>query len=235
MDKLYIVMPAYNEEANIEEVVISWHQVLSECGAEGSKLLVADSGSVDKTHSILLELNKIHNNIEILDNELTTHGPKLIALYNYAIADGADYIFQTDSDGQTNPKEFAQFWNKRNDYDVIIGRRRVRGDGFSRKVIEVILCGILFAIFGVKVPDSNAPFRLMRAEVLGKYMPRFAKDYNLPNVMLTTFFAKYKENMDFIEITFKPRQGGKNSLNVAKIVKIGIKAFSDFFDFKKNM
>ena len=235
MDKLYIVMPAYNEEANIEEVVSSWYKVLSECGQEGSKLVVADSGSKDRTHEILLDLKKKHPNIEILEDTITTHGPKLIAMYNYAISDGADYVFQTDSDGQTNPLEFKKFWDLRGKYDVLIGKRRVREDGFSRKIVEVVLCMILFAIFGVRVPDSNAPFRLMKSSVLKKYMPRFEEDYNLPNVMLTTFYAKYKENMNFLDITFRPRQGGKNSLNIMKITKIGIKALSDFYGFKKSM
>lgn len=230
-----MVMPAYNEEANIEEVVSSWYSVLSQCGAEGSKLVVADSGSVDKTHEILLNLQKKHENIVVLEDTITTHGPKLIAMYNYAIKDGADYVFQTDSDGQTNPAEFKAFWELRGKYDVLIGKRRVREDGFMRKIVEVVLCMILFVIFGVRVPDSNAPFRLMKSKVLKKYMPRFEEDYNLPNVMLTTLFAKYKENVRFMDITFRPRQGGKNSLNIPKIVKIGMKAFSDFFEFKKSM
>lgn len=235
MDKLYMVMPAYNEEANIEQVVTSWIDVLDICGSEGSKLVVADSGSKDRTHEILLGLQEKHKNLVILEDTITTHGPKLIAMYNFAIEDGADYVFQTDSDGQTNPKEFASFWGLRGKYDVIIGTRRVRGDGFSRKIIEKVLCAILFVFFGVAVPDSNAPFRLMKADILKKYMPRFAPDYNLPNVMLTTFFAKYKENLHFHNITFKPRQGGKNSLDLLKITKIGIKALSDFNEYRKGM
>lgn len=41
-------------------------------------------------------------------------------LYNYAIKMGVDYIFQTDSDGQTNASEFEKFWEMRNDYDAIL-------------------------------------------------------------------------------------------------------------------
>ena len=52
MDTLYLVMPAYNEEANIEEAVSSWYKVLS-LASPDSKLIVADSGSKDNTHAIL--------------------------------------------------------------------------------------------------------------------------------------------------------------------------------------
>ena len=54
MDNLYVVMPAYNEEENISDVVKSWYKVLDGKG-EGSKLVVADSGSKDRTHEILLK------------------------------------------------------------------------------------------------------------------------------------------------------------------------------------
>ncbi len=55
MDVLYIVMPAFNEEANIEKTVREWYAVLSE-KSEDSRLVVADSGSTDKTHDILLAM-----------------------------------------------------------------------------------------------------------------------------------------------------------------------------------
>ncbi len=71
-------------------------------------------------------------------------------------------------------------------------------------------------------PDANAPFRLMKREILEKYIGRFADDYNLPNAMLTTFFAYYNENFRFANVSFKPRQAGKNSINMKKIIKIGI-------------
>lgn len=50
-------MPAYNEEANIEQVVKDWYPVLEGKSAE-SRLVIADSGSSDKTHEILENLKK---------------------------------------------------------------------------------------------------------------------------------------------------------------------------------
>ena len=112
MDSLYIVMPAYNEEENIREVVKGWYPLL-EGKSKSSRLVIADSGSTDSTHQILLELRKAYPKLELLEDTDRQHGPKLIALYNYAIQKGADYVFQTDSDGQTEPGEFAAFWKRR--------------------------------------------------------------------------------------------------------------------------
>jgi glycosyltransferase involved in cell wall biosynthesis len=233
-DVIYIVMPAYNEEDNINAVVEAWYPILTG-KSEKSRLVIADSGSSDSTHTILTKLQAQNPQLEVLSDTGKQHGPKLIALYNYAIAQGADYIFQTDSDGQTNPKEFDAFWELRSEYDVVLGHRNVRGDGKSRDLVEKVVCFLLRIYFGVKVPDANAPFRLMKTSVVEKYMDRFDADYNLPNIMLTTFFAYYKEKLTFRTITFKPRQAGNNSINIPRIVKIGFKALGDFRKFKKGL
>lgn len=233
METLYIVMPAYNEEENIRNTVQLWYQIFREGGE--SRLVIADSGSTDSTHSILKDMCREYSKLVVLSDTGKQHGPKVIALYKYAITHGADYIFQTDSDGQTNPGEFESFWKMRNKYDVILGYRQVRGDGKSRAFVERVVCILLRLYFGINVPDANAPFRLMKASVVAKYINRFSPDYNLPNIIMTTFFIHYNENVTFMPITFRPRQGGKNSLNMLKIVKIGWKALRDFAKFKKGM
>ncbi len=234
MDKLYIVMPAYNEEENIENVVKAWLAVLDEKDSL-SKLVVADSGSTDATHEKLLKLKETYPNIEILSDTGKQHGPKVIALYDYAIKHGADYIFQTDSDGQTNPDEFDEFWKLRTEYDGIFGYRKIRGDGKARALVEHVVCFLVRMYFGVKVPDANAPFRLMKADKVKKYLYKMSSDYNLPNIMMTTWFTYYGEKVAFRTVSFKPRQGGVNSINIPKIVKIGFQALKDFRYFKREM
>lgn len=234
MDSLYIVMPAYNEEANMEAVVRAWYPNLS--GKDGkSRIVIADSGSTDATHSILTKLQKEFPQLDILQNTDKQHGPKVLSLYQYAIENGIDYIFQTDSDGQTSADEFDAFWQLRTQYDAILGHRNVRGDGRSRAFVEHVVCFILRAIFGVKVPDANAPFRLMKSALVSKYIDRLPKDYNIPNIMFTTYFALYKENISFKTITFNSRQKGVNSINIPKIMKIGWRALGDFRNFKREM
>lgn len=234
METLYIVMPAYNEEENIKDTVNLWYPILKG-KSEKSRLVIADSGSTDSTHIILEGMKQQYPKLEILSDTGRQHGPKLIALYNYAIAKEADFVFQTDSDGQTDPDEFEMFWKLRNRYDVILGYRKVRGDGRARAFVERVVCILLRLIFGVRVSDANAPYRLMRTEVLKKYINRLPEDYNIPNIMLTTYFLYYHEKVKSEIITFKPRKKGKNSVNIHKIIKIGWKAIFDFRQFKKEM
>lgn len=95
--------------------------------------------------------------LEILTNDNQYHGPKVIALYDYAIRNGANFIFQTESDGQTNPDEFAAFWLMRNDYEGIFGNRTVRGDGKDRAFVERVVCFLLKLYWG-KSPGCKCSF-----------------------------------------------------------------------------
>lgn len=236
MDTLYIVVPAYNESENVEAFVDDWYPIVEAHNGGGkSRLVVVNDGSRDDTYEKLAALAKTRSYLIPLTKANGGHGSALIFGYKYAIESGADYIFQTDSDRQTLPSEFEEFWKRRERYDAVIGKRPVRGDGKDRAFVEKILCFILRMIFRVALPDANAPYRLMKRELLNKYIGRFEENYDLPNVMLTTFFAAYHEKMVFLPITFRPRQGGTNSINIRKITRIGIKALRDFYRFRVSM
>ena len=209
MDTLYIVIPAYNESENIKRTIEEWCPVVEKHNGGGaSRLVIINDGSRDDTY-------------EIASAECEPH-PLLTVLTK---PNGAD--------GQTDPAEFEKFWQIREDYDAIFGNRTSRGDGFSRAVVEKVLCAVLWTYFHVSVPDANAPFRLMKADYVAEYLPLMPENYNLPNALLTAFGAYFHRKIRFIPISFKPRQGGTNSINIRKIVKIGRQALHDFCEIQK--
>ncbi len=236
MSGLYIVIPAYNEEANIKRCVEDWYPIVESHNEElRSRLVIINDGSKDSTYEKLIELEKNMPLLIPLTKENGGHGSAVLFGYRYAIESGAEWIFQTDSDGQTNPKEFEAFWNNREKYDAILGKRIKRGDGKGRKFVEDTVCFLLRIIFDVKVDDANAPFRLMRAELVKKYIYRLPENFNIPNIMFTTYFVYYKANVLFLPISFKPREKGTNSINIKKIIKIGWVALGDFLRLKREM
>ena len=236
MDKLFIVIPAYNEKDNIENTINDWYPIVEKYNGNGeSRLVVINDGSKDNTYEILCNLAKTRPFLLPQTKENGGHGSTVLYGYRFAIEHNADYVFQTDADGQTNPAEFEAFWSQRKEYDALIGKRTDRGDGKSRKFVENVVCILLRLIFGVKVSDANAPFRLMRTDVLSEFLPKLPKDFNIPNIMLTTYFVYYRKRVKFIEISFKPRQGGVNSLNIKKIIKIGWNAIGDFYRLRRDM
>lgn len=234
MDKLYIVIPAYNEEMNIEGVAREWHEVVAKIGGE-SKLVIINDGSKDNTYQKLCSLKKELPYLEPITKPNGGHGSTVLYGYNYAIKNKADYIFQTDSDGQTLASEFWEFWDKRSEYAAQIGHRNHREDGFSRVFVTKTLKAVLWCIFKLNITDANTPFRLIKRETLEKYITQIPEDFNLSNVMLTVLLIDSKEKVRFIPITFRPRQGGINSINFKKITKIGMKAVGDFREIKRGL
>lgn len=236
MDKiLYIIIPAYNEEVNIKQVIEDWYPIVEKCQNKKSRLVIIDDGSKDRTFSILQEVSKDKPLLVPITKENSGHGATLLYGYQYALEHGAEYIFQTDSDGQTLATEFKQFWDIKDEYDLITGYRNDRKDGFFRILVMNMLIFVIYVFFGVRVKDANAPFRLMKAEILKENLKYVPKDFNLTNAVLTAIYAKKKQGIKYIPITFRARQGGENSINLKRILGIGVRAIKDFREVNRKM
>jgi glycosyltransferase involved in cell wall biosynthesis len=234
MNTLYIVIPAYNERDTIRQVIEQWYPVVEKVGG-GSRLIIVNDGSKDDTFAIMQDCAESKPQFVPLTKENSGHGSTILYAYYYALEHNADYIFQTDSDGQTVPDEFWIFWEQRNNYDMVIGHRKSRQDGISRVFVTKVLKLTLRVCFGVSVTDANTPFRLIEAEKLKENIGFVPKDFNLSNVILSVIYAKKKLRVKYVPITFKPRQGGENSINLKKIFKIGIRAVGDFRTINKSL
>lgn len=225
---LYIVIPAYNEEENIKNVIDDWYPVIEKYGNDESRLVIIDDGSKDSTYSILQDAMTKRPKLVGITKKNGGHGSTVLYGYHYALDHNADYVFQTDSDGQTLPSEFEPFWNEREKYDLVIGYRNKREDGFSRVVVTKTLKLVIKIAFGESITDANTPYRLMESSVLRENIKQVPDDFFLSNVLLSVIYKRNKQRIKFIPITFRPRQGGVNSINLKRITKIGIQAFKDF-------
>lgn len=236
MDSLYIVIPAYNESETIRQVIDDWYPIIEEHNGGGkSRLIIIDDGSKDNTYEIMLECAKDKPLFTPLQKPNSGHGATVLYGYHYALDHGADYVFQTDSDGQTLPSEFAPFWDVRESFDMVIGWRKGREDGLSRIFVTKVLKYVVYLCFGVFVTDANTPYRLMKADTLRRYIDIIPKDYNLSNVILSVIYARRKCAVKYMPITFRPRQGGVNSINMKRIFRIGKKALSDFREINRKL
>ena len=234
MDKLFIVMPAYNEAENIRQVVSDWHP-MAEIAGPDSRLVIVDDGSKDETYEILSSLEKEYPQLTALTRQNSGHGATCLFAYRYAITNGADYVFQTDSDGQTLAELFPPFWEIREDHDMVIGSREVREDGLFRLIITRSLRLIIRIFFGVFVRDANLAYRLIKAPVLQEALEVIPDGFYLSNVLVSIYFAKKKKSVKSIAVTVRPRQGGVNSVFAPQIIKIGFKAVRDLFAFRKAL
>ena len=233
---LYLIAPAYNESDNITQFVEEWYPVVEAHDGGGlSRLVVIDDGSKDDTFRLLKDMARTRKLLIPLTKPNSGHGSTCIYGYRYAIDHGADWVFQTDTDGQTLPEEFESFWDEREKYDAILGRRPDRKDGAARVFISWVMRMIECVIFRMYIPDANVPYRLMKPELVSKYLPFIDDDFFLQNVMLAVCFSFFHENIAYRDISFSPRHGGESFVNIRSILRIGWKTVKDFRRLRKEL
>ena len=226
MDSLCIVIPAYNEEETILRVLDDWYPVVD--SLDCARILIIDDGSTDETAALVRDYAGSHPYVSIKTKPNGGHGAAIRYGYQCAVDEGYDWIFQTDSDGQTLSSEFGAFWRARRRADLVIGWRRDRQDGAGRVFVSFVLRLVVFLTMGVSLKDPNTPFRLMSAGSLKKLLPLVPETCDLTNVLLAALYIKKGLRVLYKPVTFRPRQGGVNSINIKRIVRIGLKAVREF-------
>jgi len=211
--KLFLVMPAYNEQASLRKVVLEWFQEL-ENWTENFVFLAIDDGSQDNTLGVLQRLKEqLGDRLEIHSQENRGHGQSCLEGYKMACERGAFWVFQIDSDGQCDPQYFYKFWRDREKYDVIYGHRVKRDDGFRRVLASLVLKAVLFATAGVCCVDANVPYRLMKTKGLEDKIGRIPHDFFLSNVALAVLLKRDPQwRHGIVKIKFSERYGGEPSV-----------------------
>jgi dolichol-phosphate mannosyltransferase len=220
--ELAVVMPVYNEDANIRAVVEEWIAALEQLGVRYVVLAVND-GSKDGTAEALRRLAAAHpGRVEPVDQVNAGHGRACRTGYDLAVARGAAWTLQIDSDGQCDPSHFAVFWAGRTEADVIFGVRRTRDDGPLRAAISAVCGAATSLLSGVDLKDANVPYRLIRTGALQRALARIPRDFDMQNVALTIALKRDRSlRWRYVPIHFRNRQGGTNSINLRRIVAMG--------------
>lgn len=229
-EALYVVVPVYNEEACIADVIRDWTAVLGAAGVP-HRVLVLNDGSRDKTREIAAQLALENPCIEVVDKPNSGHGQTCIVGYRLAIQRGATWIFQIDGDGQCDPQYFPGLWAKRLSYPVVLGRRVARADGTGRRLISWFCRLATRMASGVPVRDPNVPYRLMRADVLACAIEEFPTTFGLANVLVSVVLQQgLGERVAFERIGFRGRQGGEPSVRWKSFAAAGVQLYRSLRD-----
>ena len=177
---LSVVIPAYNEEGAIKEVLTDWVRELDRL-AISYEMLVYDDGSRDNTSGILQELSHDNQRIRVTSRANRGHGPTLLQGYHEA---RGDWVFQVDADGEMLPEGFEPLWSTRESYDFLFGYRTQRRSNWDRWLITRVSRWTVGSLFGKSCRDVNTPYRLMRRSELLKMLSAFPPDTFAPNLIL---------------------------------------------------
>jgi dolichol-phosphate mannosyltransferase len=214
--ELILVMPVYNEEGTIEKVVREWHDELSALKMH-FELHVFNDGSRDSSLAILRDLQKSLPYLVVHDQPNKGHGPTI--LQSYKSYSHVPWLFQVDSDNEVRPESFGLLWEKRDQYDFLLGRRIDKQNPFVRQVISAVAAGIVRFAFGRGVSDVNSPFRLMRGAAFRDIFPLIPDQTFAPNVIVTGIACLRKMRIYEVDIPYQFRQTGKVSIDKMKLLR----------------
>lgn len=201
-------MPVYNEAAALQAVVAEWLPVLEHCAADVTLCLI-DDGSTDATPAVLRQLAREHPQIQVVTKANAGHGRTCLHGYRLAIARGARWILQIDSDGQCDPAGFAEFWGLRAEHPLVFGVRRVREDGRWRRAVSRLLALGAGVATGVWVRDPNVPYRLMKTTAVREVIDDVPDDVDLVNVYLAVALEA-RTGIRWVDIAFRERTAGRS-------------------------
>lgn len=232
---LLVIMPVYNEEANIENVVNEWLPVLDQLGV-ASQMLLLNDGSGDHT---LLRMETLQQKwgarILVVDKLNTGHGASCRLGYEIATCSSCEWVLQIDSDGQCEASYFLDFWRHRDKYDVVMGLRVRRGDGALRAWTSRACRWLSSLALGMNVPDPNVPYRLVRRQVLQECIKKIPSNFNIHNVALSCVIYRQKYSILRIPINFRSRAGGENSLDVPKVITWGLAMLFELLSLRRSL
>ena len=134
--ELTIIFPIFNEQETIKETLLEWKNTLDKLQIK-YEIILAEDGSTDNTKKILNDLLISNKDLFVSNIEAKKRGYANAIRSSIKIAKGK-YILNVDSDGQCDPKDFINFWEKRGHLEngIIIGHRYNRKDSLQRLLMS---------------------------------------------------------------------------------------------------
>lgn len=160
-----VVIPAYNEEANVNNVYERLSSCLDAIGVEWELIFSVDP-STDRTEELIVELGERDPRVKMLRFSRRFGQPAAtLAGLEWATGDATVVI---DCDLQDPPEligEMVKLW--REGYDVVYAQRRTRaGETLPKRIVSWIGYRIINRIAEVDIPPNTGDFRLMSRRVV---------------------------------------------------------------------
>ena len=162
-DNLSVILPAFNEEENIEDVVNDIFRYVPNC-VNDFEVIVINDGSTDDTQSVVDRMGRLYSNLKIVSHERNM-GFGCAARTGIRRA-GKEWIFIMDADGQFRIDDFGPLWMKRHGYDYILGFRKKREDNLYRFFMGRLGALISSLLLKKRIADIDCGFKLFKAEDL---------------------------------------------------------------------
>jgi dolichol-phosphate mannosyltransferase len=168
-DRVAVIMPTYNERANVEAMVGRVRRAVP-----AADLLVVDDNSPDGTGEVAGKLAAEDSHVHVLHRDRKAGlGAAYLAGFHWALDQGYGVVVEMDADGSHLPEELPRLLDALAGADLVLGSRYVPGGTVvnwpkSREILS--RGGNTYArlMLGIKIKDATGGYRAYRADTLRK-------------------------------------------------------------------
>ncbi len=211
---LSIVIPTYNEEEGIDQVLGEIKGVMAKL-KEKSEIIVVDDGSQDRT----AEIAKKHK-VKLIRNPYNRG-------YGFSIKRGikeskGDWILITDADGTYPVKDIPRLLEYTGEYDMVVGARTGKNVKIPlmRRPAKFMLGRVANYLTGVKIPDLNSGFRVFRKDIALRFFNLFPYGFSFTTT-ITMACLSNEYLVKYVPIDYHRRKG-KSSMKRREFINFNI-------------
>lgn len=223
-----VFLPCYNEAQNIPLVVSDLLVVLPQISHK-YEIIIINDGSTDQTKKIASQISQKYRQVKVINH------PKNLG-YGAAVRSGIqtsryEWIFFTDGDHQFDVKELVAFVPYSRDYQVIIGYRHKRADGWFRSFNARLFKLFINLLYRLHVKDIDCAFKLFHQSTIKP----LSLQSNGAMISTEILYRLKKKHFKFkqLPVNHYPRKFGQPTGNNLKVVvKAGREAFSLYYQLK---
>jgi glycosyltransferase involved in cell wall biosynthesis len=213
-DTISAVLPAFNEEENIETATSRMVETLRSLDLRDWEVIIVDDGSVDRTPQIADRLaSEDPARVRVFH-----HSPNLG--YAQALKTGFtnarhELIFYTDSDNQFDVREIKNLLPLIENADIVNGFRIYRFDPLTRLVLSWGFNLLVRIMFRINVRDIDCAFKLFRREVFDRVTIESKKFFVDAEVLAKAKYFGFR--MVEIGVRHYPRPAGRSTVRPSHI------------------
>ena len=197
--RLSVIVPVYNEEQSIEQVISSIKNELGKHNFE-YEVLVVNDGSTDRSRNILESIGGIS-----LINHPYNKG------YGASLKTGAknanfEWLLFFDGDGQHMPEYIPELLKYAGQYDMVVGARKGYKGPWTRQPGKKFLSWIANYLVDFKIPDLNSGLRIVKKDAFWRFAHLYPDGFSL-STTITLSFIKGGFNVRYVPISINKRGG----------------------------
>lgn len=224
VQSLSVVLPAYNEEANVASAVERVEKVVQSLGLE-YEIIVVNDGSHDRTGDIVREMQSHIRNLKLVEHFPNRgYGGSLKA--GFAAA-RCDWIAFVPSDNQFDFNEISLLMACTTEADIVSGYRATRQDPFVRRLNAFGWNTVVRLLFGYLCRDIDCGFKLFKRELLDLVHVE-SNGAMIDTELLAGARARGYKIAD-VPVTHLPRTAGHPT---GANIKVILRAFRDLVRFR---